>query len=254
MYQDERLEIILKHLKEKKRMKNEEIYQILDASKDTIRRDLIKLEEQNLIVRIRGGAKLYSFRPLAKNYNERLLEASKEKELIGKQAAKLVNEGEKVIFESSTTVLSLAKNIDKKCDIITNSIDIAQILCDNEVVNVNILGGKLNKKHKFFYGPSTIDSLSKFHVNKVFLGVLGINEEGLFQEDENEGYMLKKMIEISEKVIVLVDNSKINKKGFFKFCELSQVDTIITDKEIDKKLMEVLKSYEIEIIIASDEK
>ncbi len=250
MYQEERMELILEYLKKHKRINVETICNLYGVSRDTARRDLVKLEKQGAILRTHGGALLKTLQKDFKNYKDRLLDSSKEKKEIGKVAASLIKNGEKIMMDTSTTVQFCAEFLEvENCSIITNSINVAHLLSDKSEVKIHLLGGQLHQKHCYLYGPSTIEILSNYYAHKAFIGTGGITEKGLTVVEEEDGYVTKKMIEQAEEVILLADHSKFGKNGFFKFADLSQIDSIITDKMPDKEFVKACKAYEINIIL-----
>lgn len=251
MYQEERIQMILNYLGEHKRISVEEICNLCNVSRDTARRDLVKLEEKGAILRTRGGALLPTLTKEIKSYEDRLYSDSKEKKSIGRLAASLIKNGDKIIMDTATTVQACAEFLQvDKCTVITNSINQADILSNKPGVDIHLLGGQLNQEHRFLYGQSVISMLSNYYVDKTFVGTCGLTEKGVMVAFEEDGYVMKKMIEQADQVILLVDSSKFGKKGFFKFADLSQIDIIITDQLPDKELMDVFNKYEINVMLA----
>lgn len=250
MYQEERLQMILKYLDEHKRINVEEICNLCSVSRDTARRDLVKLEERGSILRTRGGALLPTLSKDIKSYKDRLYSVSKEKRAIGKLGASLIKSGDKVIMDTSTTVQGCSEFLQvDNCTIITNSINQADILSNKPEVNIHLLGGKLDQEQRFLYGPSVISMLSNYYVDKTFIGACGLTEGGVMTASEEDGFVMKKMIEQADQVILLTDCSKFGKKGFFKVADLSQIDILITDQLPDKSLMDAFNQYEINVML-----
>lgn len=250
MYQEERIQMILNYLGEHKRINVEEICNLCNVSRDTARRDLVKLEEKGAILRTRGGALLPTLTKEIKSYKDRLYNGSKEKKAIGKLAASLIKNGDKIIMDTSTTVQACSEFLQAdNCTVITNSINQADILSNKPEVRIHLLGGQLNQEQRFLYGPSVISMLSNYYVDKTFIGTCGLTEEGVMVSFEEDGFVMKKMIEQTDQVILLVDSSKFGKKGFFKVADLSQIDIIITDQLPDKSLMDVFDHYEISVML-----
>ncbi|RBW71228.1 DeoR/GlpR family DNA-binding transcription regulator [Bacillus taeanensis] len=252
MYQQERLLAIIQYLKEHKKISVEQICEKFNVSRDTARRDLVKLEEQEMIIRTRGGAMLPTLKKEIKNYQDRLRYVSKEKKAIGKLAASLIKDGDNIIMDTSTTVQACAEFINTDCSVITNSINQADILSNKSGVDIHLLGGQLNKEHRFLYGAGTLEKLNAYNVNKAFIGVVGITERGLMIAHEEDGFIKKKMIEQAEQVIVLADASKFENNALFTFAKLSQIDVIITDQEPDESFLKVLEEYEVDVLFAFD--
>lgn len=254
MFQEERLAAILDFLKTNKRISVDQICVLFDVSRDTARRDLVRLEEDKLIVRTRGGAILPSGHHEVNDYSNRLKIVSEEKNNIGKIAASLIYPNDRIILDASTTVQYCAEHIENiNCTVITNSINQAEILSSNSEVNIQLLGGKLQKEHRFLYGSSVLEKLSEYHVDKAFIGVVGISDKGLTIAHEEDGMVKRKMIQQANQVIVLADHTKLGNTDFFKFANLQDIDLLITDITPEKAFLDLLRKYDVELLIANQE-
>lgn len=250
MYQEERMLAILEFLKKHDRISVDQICSMYDVSRDTARRDLVKLEEQGVISRTRGGAVLPALKNRLQNYQDRLQVVSREKKEIGLLAAALVQDGENIIMDTSTTVQACAEYLQvKDCTVVTNSINQAEILSNKDGIDIHLLGGKINKEHRFLYGASTVEKLTEYHADKVFIGVGGIKDLGLAIAHEEDGMVKKTMIERADQVIVLADHTKFGKPFFYRFAGLAQVDVIVTDKRPDPEMMAILKENGVQLMI-----
>lgn len=253
LYQEERLVAILEFLKKDNRISVEQICSLFDISRDTARRDLVKLEEEKKIVRTRGGAILPSIHNEVQNYSNRLKIVSEEKKTIGKKAASLIYPGDRIILDASTTVQACAEHLDNvDCTIVTNSINQAEILSVNSKINIQLLGGTLEKEHRFLYGSSVVDKLAEYIVDKVFIGVVGISERGLTIAHEKDGVVKRKMMQQAKQVIVLADNTKLGNTDFFRFADLQSIDLLITDKTPSQAFRDLLSKNNVELLTADD--
>jgi DeoR/GlpR family transcriptional regulator of sugar metabolism len=254
MYQDERLTLILDFLKKNKRITVDQICSLYNVSRDTARRDLVKLEEQKLIIRTRGGAILPPVHNEIKGYHHRLQTVPHEKKIIGKKAASLINSGDRVFLDASTTVQACAEYLaDQHCTIITNSINQADILSSKQGIRIHLLGGELEKEHRFLYGESVIERLSNYYVDKAFLGIVGISENGLTVAHEEDGMVKRKILQQAKQVIVLADHSKLGITDFYRFADLNDIDLLITDKTPPKPFRELLKKHSVDLLVAADD-
>lgn len=252
MYQEERMLHILAYLKNHQRINIEDICQLFDVSRDTARRDLVRMEEQNSIIRTRGGALLPSSEMVIPSYQDRLNTVSLEKKSIGKVAASLISDRDRVILDSSTTVQACAEFLDATgCTIITNSINQADILSDKEDITIHLLGGQLHTQHRYVYGSAAIERLSHYFVQRAFIGIGGISAKGLTSVSDEEGMIKHKMMQQADIVIILADQSKFGRELFYKFADLSEIDLIITDRAPTPEMAELLKQHEIEVHIAN---
>ncbi|MTH53030.1 DeoR family transcriptional regulator [Bacillus mangrovi] len=254
MYQEERLDAILDVMKTKKRITVDQICSLYQVSRDTARRDLVKLEEMKAVIRTRGGAILPSAHQEIKDYSNRLKHVSEEKKRIGQKAASLIRPGDRIILDASTTVQSCAESLqEENCTVITNSIHQAGILSAKRGVRIHLLGGELQKEHGFLYGAQVLDKLTQYHADKAFIGLVGLSEKGLTIAHEEDGMVKKSMIEQANQVIVLADHSKLHVTDFFTFAHLEEIDMVITDREPDAAILNMLDSHQVELLIADTE-
>ncbi|KEI97832.1 DeoR/GlpR family DNA-binding transcription regulator [Clostridium botulinum] len=253
MYQEERMNKILEYLKINKRIKVDEICKMCNVSRDTARRDLVNLEKEGAILRTHGGAILPNTRGKVKNYEDRLLIYPTEKKLIAKLATSLIKNTDKLIMDSSTTVQIFAEMLEvENLSVITNSINLAHRLSKKANIDIHLLGGILDCEYKFLYGPSTIDMLSNYFADKACIGALGISEKGITVAHAEDASVMKKMIEQSNETIVLVDHSKFGNNGFFKVCDLCDIDLIVTDKLPNKDLTKIFEENNIDIMAVNE--
>ncbi|WP_226001058.1 DeoR/GlpR family DNA-binding transcription regulator [Paenibacillus sp. BJ-4] len=252
MYQEERMLQIVEYLQLHKRISVDDICEIFNVSRDTARRDLVKLEEHQKIIRTRGGALLPSLHDSIRNYNERLLTLSAEKQAIGQLAANMIRDKDRIILDSSTTVQACAEKLNvQECSVITNSINQADVLSGKEGVSIHLLGGRLQKEHRYVYGSSVIATLSHYFVDKAFIGVGGIAPHGLSVYHEEDGMLMHQMMKQADQVIVLADHTKFGKKFPYRFAGLSEVNTVITDRLPDAEMLEIFQHHDIEVIVPS---
>ncbi len=250
MYQEERLLAILQYLQKHKRISVQDICELFDVSRDTARRDIVKLEEQGSILRTRGGAILPSLTKTVNTYHERLQMKPGNKRSIGAVAAGLIKDGDYIIMDASTTVQFAAQSMSSRENlVVTNSIDIAGILADHEGVSVNLLGGRLQNRHRYVYGSRTIEMLSDYQVDKLLLGACAISSGGLTIDHEEEGFLLREMIKRADQIIVLADHSKFGRIMFHRVAGLDKIDILITDSMPDGVLDAALRKHEVEVIV-----
>ena len=120
--------------------------------------------------------------------------------------------------------------------------------------NVNIeliqLGGMVRNSSSAVVGPDAEKSLEDYNCSKLFIGVDGLDPEfGLTTTSALEASLNQRMISVSQKIIVLVDSTKLNRKGFGKICGLDLVDTVITDIEADKETVKSIEDKGVEVIL-----
>lgn len=154
---------------------------------------------------------------------------------------------------SGTTVHYLAQALQSfdYLTVLTPSLRVAIDLCGNKNIHTIHLGGEVRKSSTSTIGIIAEETLKKFSVNKLFLGIDGIDINfGISTSNASEAHLNELMIKQANKVIVLADSSKMQKKGFGKICELSEIDVLITDSSVDENFIMQLEEAGVEVIIA----
>jgi DeoR/GlpR family transcriptional regulator of sugar metabolism len=249
MYQEERLMKILEYLNEYNNMSIHEICEMFGISRDTARRDILKLTEQGTAIRTHGGISLPIFRNTIQAYRERLESYSEEKKNIAQKALQFINENDHYFFDVSTTIRFLAQYLNKSVTVFTHSLDNIEILSEDNDVCVHSIGGCLNKKNRFFYKPNCIDYLDGIMFDAAFLGAAAITEDGIYYADEEDAFIKQQVTKQSTKVIVLADYKKFNSSSYYKGVNWNQIDIIITDHIPAALFLDIIETYNIQLII-----
>lgn len=248
MYQEERILRILEYLNKNNSMSVHTICEMFGVSRDTARRDIVKLIEQGAAVRSRGGISLPVLKNTIKNYRERLEAYSKEKRDIAKRALEFILDGEHYFFDVSTTVSFLAQYVNKNITVFTHSLDNIEILSEKKDVHVYSMGGCLNKQNRFFYNPDCMSYINGVKFDAAFLGAASITKDGIFYADEEDAYIKRLICKNSSKVIVLADCEKFNKVSYFKGLNWDDIDMIITDRMPSDEFIHIMEEKGIQLV------
>ncbi|MEC0372213.1 DeoR/GlpR family DNA-binding transcription regulator [Paenibacillus chibensis] len=253
MFQEERLHAIQEHLNRHKRIDIKDICQLFEVSRDTARRDLLKMEELGRITRTHGGAVLPKKDIFV--YSERLERESSVKRRIGKFAASLVQPGDSMMMDASTTVQFAAESLTShSLVVVTNSIDIAGVVSHKESVQTYLLGGELHPQHRFLHGQVTINMLNDYKVDKLFLSSCGISNSCLSSPLVEEGEVKRAMLKRANQVIVLVDHTKFGDQMLYQVAGLDCIDLLITDEKPSEDMMRKLEQHQVELLVAAEDK
>ena len=201
----------------------------------TIRKDLDVLEAEHRLVRTHGGAIAFdSSRPeLAFDIRERL--QADEKARIGAAAAALVNDGESIVMDASTTALSVARQLKARggwthLTVITNGLRVASELAGHPGISVLLLGGRVRWEAMSVVGQLGDDLFRRVNVQKAFLGAAGFRvESGLADATEEEAQIKQAMVTAAREVIAIVDHTKWEHAAFATFCPTDRIDIALTD-------------------------
>lgn len=249
MYQEERIEKILKYLNEYNSMSVQKICEINNVSRDTARRDIIKLTEQGAVIRTHGGISLPGLKNTIKAYRERIESYSEEKKNIAQKALEFVDEGGHYFFDVSTTVRFMAEYLNKKVTVATHSLDNIEIISEKEDINLISFGGYLNRKNRFFYRSNFKDYFDGMYFDAAFLGAAAIMKDGIYYEDEEDSYIKRAVVKHTKKNIVLADHKKFACSSYYKGSSFDNIDIIITDEKPSKAFLQIIHDENIEFII-----
>ncbi|MFT4094388.1 MAG: DeoR/GlpR family DNA-binding transcription regulator [Niabella sp.] len=248
----ERHQHIIELIKKEGNVKVTELCSSLNVSSVTIRKDLQLLEDKQLLYRTHGGATLSNPYIADRHVDEKVALQASEKQRIGEYASRLIEPNDCILIASGTTVQFFAKNLIAKDNltVVTSALNVALELMHHQNVEVIQLGGLMRKTSASVTGIYAENILQDFSCSKLFLGVDGIDLDfGLTTSNMMEALLNKKMIQASQKTILLADSSKFGKRGFGKICGLDDIEQIITDSNISEHTVDTLRSMGVEVTV-----
>ncbi|BBU37928.1 DeoR/GlpR family DNA-binding transcription regulator [Aeribacillus composti] len=248
----ERKEKIIEILKEKKAVKILSLSKMLKVTRETIRKDLYELEKEGLIKKIHGGAVL-DLPNQESDYERRKTKNLEAKRAIAKEAAKHVEDGDIIYLDYGTTTYLLAEELLKlkNITVVTNTIPIVNLLLRSDSVNLVILGGMVRKNEDSLYGPFASNNIKNIYVDIGFFGCGGIDSfSGITNHHIGETEISKEMMSHCQNKIILADHSKFGTTAFNQTATFSDVDIIITDKDIDEEIKSEILKHNVEVVIA----
>ncbi|RYY14848.1 MAG: DeoR/GlpR transcriptional regulator [Chitinophagaceae bacterium] len=225
----------------------------LNVSEVTIRNDLTRLEQKNLLIKARGGALKVERVATDFSIRDKNRQHQEEKQRIGKAAAALIEAGETIILDSGTTTMEVARHLDNNhpLTVITNALNIAEQLSEHLNLNVMVPGGVLRKNSLSLVGSTAETGFRSYFCDKLFLAVDGFNiEHGLSTPNVEEAHLNRIMIEISRQVVVVADSSKFHKRSFAFIAPINKVDVLVTDSGILPEDQKKLETLGIRVIVA----
>ncbi len=230
-----------------------QLAELLDVSSVTIRKDLTELEQAGKLYRSHGKAIIINPFTFNRSVNEKEKIAVEQKEAIGREAAKLIDQDDSIIIASGTTVHALARNIKPKhrLTVVSASLPVSQILSQDENNDIMQLGGMLRHSSLSVVGQYSKQILENCSFSKLFLGVDGIDfDYGFTTTDMREAELNQQMMRAAQKVIVLADSSKFGRRGFAKIGNIEDIDLIITDAGVSPNVVNLINDHGINLIIA----
>ena len=250
MFQIERQEQILEYINQAQKANTTELARKFNVSKVTIRRDIEALAASGLIVKTHGGAVATNTSLIHEiPYSYKAERNQSAKKSIGIAASRYINDGDIIILDSGSTTLEIAKNITQKnITVVTDDIKIAMELSGKSNVTVIVCGGTLSDPVYTLTGNVAVDFFSRLNVNKVFLGCDAVDLDfGISNRTYGEVYIKTAMIEAAGEIIMVTDNSKLDRKVFCHLCDISVIDKLIIN-QIDERNRRGFLEKGVEII------
>lgn len=227
-----------------------ELTKRFSVSRETIRKDLIYLEQEGIGRKGRGGSFLtddLAERPLSSRQTEHM----EQKKRIARAALSLIPEQATILLDSGSTTCELARllRLEQGLTVVTNSAQIPELLAgtDNTVFS---LGGELRSSSMAYTGMWTLNALQMIHGDVAFLGADGLfpgNGPGTSVYAEAE--VKKRMLEAAKKSVLLCDSSKLSRDTLVQICGWEQIDCLITDDQAVPEQIRALEEH-VKVILA----
>ena len=228
---------------------------MLGSSRSSVRRDLDYLAGLGSITRSRGGAVLDSHPPTTFEPPDMLRAATfkAEKREIGRAAASLVESGQSVIFDSSTTVREAAKAIgmrDIAVTACTNDLEVAMALSNRASVRVIVLGGSLHPGSPTIVGEPASLFLGKLHADIALVGIRSVAKGRLSETSVEVSTIKRQMIKCAGRVAVLADSTKFEHPALCEVCPLQEIDVVVSDSGLSDAAAGLVRDCGAELVIA----
>lgn len=256
----ERHQAILELVQRHESVRVPELAEHLNVSESTIRTDLEALDEQGYLVRVRGGA-------IAKNADpangdstsylaKKALQHTFEKQSIARWAAGLIEDGDVIMLDASSTVLHIAPFLHdrRNLTVFTNGIDVARALAKEPSNTVIILGGILRPNGNSITGEISRQLLQDYHIRTAFVSCSGFTPDlGFFEMNLQEAQMKTLMMRASQQCVALLDSSKVGQVGLTTFATLADFNYFVTDAEIKREVIEAVRMQDTHVIVCDDQ-
>lgn len=247
---DERRQFIEKKLLLEGKIKVSELSEFFNVSSETIRKDLLYLEEKGIAKKGYGGA-VVANSLIEPNIKEKQSKFIDEKKEIAKKALEYISDGMIVLLDAGSTVYTFAKMLALKNNItvFTNNPKAAQIV-DDYKIDTYLLGGRIRNNSNAIVGGWALRALSEIKADVAILGTSGFNDrQGPCVENFEEAEIKQAMIKSANKTIVLGDSSKAKTYSMIEYAKWRDIDIFVTNDEIDKETKDKI-SDKVELVLA----
>lgn len=252
MLAPERQQQILTLLEKRGTIRTIDLAEEFQVTDETIRRDLQSLAVSGQLARVHGGASSLSGRPKLQSFTERRSINVEKKQAIARAATDLIQPGRTYAFDSSTTVFELVSSLpDLPYRVVTNAYAVIDQLIGHEQTDLISTGGRYHRKTQTFVGGDSFHSLRRYNINCAFVSSIGLDpKQGAAEGFEEQAIFKETLVQMAEKVILLIDSTKLMQRSEYFFAEINQLTRIITDNSADPDIIRELISEGCSVTVA----
>lgn len=222
----------------------------LEVSTMTIRRDLRRLADEDIVTLVHGGAVYNEGGAYLPALTVREKTMRREKSAIAEYCAQQIPEGSAVYLDNGSTTVEIADALRGKQNIavLSHSLPVLNILSHAKNIQLISVSGIYEPRAKGFFGDLALRMLRQFRIDIAFLGVTAVDaEDGVMSAVFYEQALKKVLVERAKKKILAIDHTKIGGSSFLKVCDLHEIDGIVTDKFADATFIAKAKRMGIEV-------
>nr|WP_273229809.1 DeoR/GlpR family DNA-binding transcription regulator [Kosmotoga pacifica] len=240
---EERKSYIIDKLSKYGKIFSSSLAEELGVSEVTIRSDLKKLEQQGFLKRVHGGA--VSLRPhrYDPQFQEQIAVDVEEKKRIARKAVTFVEKNDVIFVDSGSTTLFFVEELLKSppinLTIVTNSLYVINTVVQHPTIKLVVLGGYFQYSTMNFLDLEINPFFERYHVNKAFMGVNGIDEIGYYSSTLLEAETKRLIIKSSPKVFILASSSKIFKKSLVLVDRWQGTETLVVSTKDREQLLKL---------------
>ena len=252
MFAIERHQAILKLIDEKGNVTISELVKLFGVSSETIRKDLLSLEKNKALLRTHGGAVSITKNNTPASLKVRKSQCQPEKTELCHYAMRFIENGDIVAIGEGSTAVELAKLIEctiSRLTVITNSLEIFNILSSNSGIELVLCGGDYIRDELAFAGNITINTINQLHTQKAFIFPSAVSLKfGITDYFKNFYALQKAYMENTDKVFILADSEKFEKAAYLKLESINPEYTYITDSGLSDEIYKLYQENNINII------
>jgi DeoR/GlpR family transcriptional regulator of sugar metabolism len=249
---EQRREKIILHLSGHTRGGVTELSHLLGVTEVTVRKDLAVLETQGLLTRVHGGALISGRGRVERQFAAREQENLDEKQRIAQAAAALIQSGQRIFLDASTTALQIARVIHDREDlvVVTNGLYTALELSFCAGITTFVIGGMVRPRSNSLVGSLTEEWTQRLRIDMGFFGARGVTPpDGLMESDLDEAQLKQRMVKISSTVVGIIDASKFGAKFFSVFALPKEINRIITGLRVPAATVSELQASQIQVTL-----
>lgn len=241
---------ILNYLDKFEEASVQELANAFDVSVETIRRDLNRMAQHNLLHRTHGGAVSHKNRDIGRSFQVRQRINSEAKKSIAENALEHFFEGAVIGLDASSSSWNFAQLLpDVPCTVVTSSMHNIRALANKPSIEIIATGGTYSPKYDAFYGSLSGHLLSRLNIDIAIFSCTGIADGVIWESNEMNAVAKRKMLAASKQVFLLVDYSKFSRRDLIPLCELSEISHLFTDQFLSQDIQHYCLQHNINVTI-----
>jgi DeoR family transcriptional regulator, fructose operon transcriptional repressor len=253
MFAVERINILKNYLRERGKLDVHSMSEMLGVSEVTVRRDLEKLEAEDFLTRMHGGAilkKLEDSLGLAERLTEEEKKEGEDREEIARIAFLMVEDGDVIMLTNGPIARKIARKLVERGNVtvLTNDIDVALEISAQAGNHAVLLGGNPDPESRAVFGGLAQANLQKFFVNKAFIEADGVSEQlHITVSSQEKAALIKEALACAEDKIVLCEAARFLRNAFYKLGPLNLADKVITNTSVPEAFKSRIFAEDIQL-------
>ena len=240
---------IFKEATHKGQVSVEALVEQFEVTPQTIRKDLTALCDADLLVRVHGGAVLESGVANV-GYEQRRTIASEHKRELARLCAGQIPDKSSLFINVGTTTEAVAEALlnHKDLMVVTNNLNVANILIQNPSFEVIVAGGVLRHSDRAIIGEATVDFVRQFRLDYAVIGISALDEDGtLLDYDYREVRVAQAILESARNCFLVTDTTKLERNAPVKVGHISQLKALFIDELKSEQLTKACQQHEVDI-------
>lgn len=230
----------------------EELAERFDVTLQTIRRDLGELADQGMLDRVHGGAVMRSgVSNIGYEERRRMNEAAKS--AIGRACAAEIPDNSSIIMNLGTTTEAVARELlgHRNLTVITNNMNVANILVANDSCEIMVAGGALRRSDGGLVGDLTTEFMAQFKPDYAIIGTSALDADGdLLDFDMAEVRVSRAIVSLARKTLLVTDTSKLERSAPVRIISMAELDTVVVDQPLPESLGQKCEEWQTRVIVA----
>lgn len=233
----------------------EQLVEDLSVSLMTVHRDLDALERQGWLRKVRGGATAQPSALFHGDVRHRMQAMTEAKQALARTALKLVEPGQVLMLDESTTGLHLARLLPEHAPLtaITYFLAVIKLLAGEPGIELIGLGGAYYPAYDAFLGMRTWEAVRTLRADAVFMGTTAITDGACYHQSQDTVLVKRAQMEAAGRRVLMVDHTKFRRRGLYQLAPLTEFDLVLVDRDIDERDLAAVRDLGVTVQVAGAE-